>query len=342
MLGLRHDKYFIKSDNFFCSIDAEEWERTVEKVPGVLRFKKETIPYLSTVLSRFQTRDPYMSCPVYHAFTGRKGLWCYSRGNSFLLFSRNPDKPEQIMFYPQLGPLFPNLAIELMQMLPYPVGGYQFSRIEKESSEFLIASMNKRINKLRFSIKTEKRLDWAFPVHIVSTKAVIEKAGKKFKSFRQPINIFPQDRVRIEKIDPFRDQYELLSVVKSWAFSKKETNNPEELIEAYVSFFDIMRQSGISVEGMKFYFDKKLTAFEAWATPAKGDTIANNLAGFNKSDVRGFSEYQHYVICKELHKKGIKKICLGGSETKGLDAFKRKMNPVESVDLVSISVNRTV
>lgn len=320
------------------SICEDQWDQTVERIPGVLRFDWDTLPYLATILGRFDARDPYVTCPSYHAFTGRKGLWGYAKGRSILLFARNPNKPDQVMFYPQLGNPFPNLAFEFMHKAPVPSGGYQFSRVETEHADFLAASMNKKSSDFYYEVETEKLLDWAFPVHTISTKAVLNPSGKRFKSFRQPINIFPKDRVEVRPLAPSCAVQELMDVIVPWAFKRADLGAPRELIETNVSFLKLMNHSGLDLQGLKFYLDGELTAFEAWAMPLEKKKIVNNFAGFSKSNIRGFSEFQHYTICRVLHEQGIERICLGGSEGAGLDSFKRKMNPVESVELATIAV----
>lgn len=324
---------FPNSDQMYQS-----WDSLVEIVPGVLNFNQDTRPYLTAILDRFKSCDPYMISPAYHSFTGRNGLWGYARGRSLVIFARNPNNLDQIMFYPQLGDPFPNLAFDLIERLPVPKGGYQFSRIEFKKADFLAATMNKKSQHYTYEVVTEPLLDWAFPVHTISTNDILNPIGKRFKSFRQPINIFPKNKVEIKPINPLTDSEELVDVIKHWAYEKKDSINSDDLVGTYASFLKLMSDPCLSLEGVKFYFDGELTAFEAWAMPTNGSKIACNLAGFNKSNIRGFSEFQHYTICKILHDRGVERICLGGSECSGLDAFKRKMNPVESLDLVTISV----
>ena len=244
------------------------------------------------------------------------------------------------MFYPQLGAPFPNLALELITILPEPSGGYQFSRIEKSQADFLAASMNKKSKFHDYAVIDEPELDWKFPVHTISVKDLLNPSGKRFKSFRQHLNTIDESRIDIKGLNPENDARELMNVIEPWAHSKSDICPPEEMIDVYMSFLKIMSHPGLSLKGLKFYLDKELVAFEAWATPLSGKKIANSFAGFSKTHIRGFSEYQHYTICKVLNQQGIEKICLGGSEIEGLDNFKRKMNPVESLDLKTIAVQK--
>ena len=325
-------KVFINDNNF------EPFEEAISKVPGVCVLGWDKIPYLASILSGVHSKDYYLGCPAYHAFTGRNGLWAYAKGQSMVLFARNPTNLEQIMFYPQIGEAFPNLALEIINTMLPPAGGYQFSRIEKSQAELLAASMNKKVSGYSYHVIDEPELDWRFPVHTVSTQDLLNPVGKRFKSFRQHLNVVDENRIKIYDLDPRRDIQEVMGVIESWACRKSEIPALSEMIDIYVSLLKIMHHPGLSLKGLKFYLDNELVAFEVWAMPPKGKKTANSLAGFSKTHIRGFSEFQHYTICKVLHEQGIEKICLGGSEIEGLDNFKRKMNPVESLELRSVAV----
>lgn len=53
--------------------------------------------------------------------------------------------------------------------------------------------------------------------------------------------------------------------------------------------------------------------------------------------IKGMSEFIQWSMCRTLAASGIDRVCIGGSETEGLDRFKRKMRPVESLDLCTIA-----
>lgn len=320
----------------------EDWAAQVEALPGVLRFKDDTLSYLATLLARFKSDDHYMVCAAYHAFTGRNGLWAYARGKAMVLFARNPDNPAQIMFFPQLGEPFPLLALELMHRMPQPAGGYMFARYPAEQAEFIAAVMNRKSDHFSFEAVTETVLDWTYPVHTIATGDVVEAAGRRFKSFRQHLNTIDHATIEIKPLDPHRDIPELMGVIAPWAEAKADICPPEIMIDVYVSFLRVMQRSALNLQGVKFYMNGEPVAFEAWALPVAGSDTANSFAGFSKTKIRGFSEFQHYTICRILKARGVARICLGGSECEGLDSFKRKMNPVESIALKSIAVRSRI
>mgnify|MGYP006274250761 CR=1 FL=1 len=296
--------------------------------------------YPDSIRSWIETRDPYLGSPAYHAFTGRHGLWAYAKGKSIVLFARNPDNAGQIMFYPQLGAPFPNLALELIITLPEPSGGYQFSRIEKSQADFMVASMNKKSKFHDYAVIEEPSLDWKFPVHTLSTDKVSQAQGKAFKSMRQALNLARKHKVEAQPITIKNDYDKLISIVQNWAVNSPNISDAQHQIDTYKYLLRLVGHPGLSLEGLKFFLNGQLVAFEIWDLPDSPHKAISNLAGFNKANMRGFSEYQHYTICDHLRKKGYQKICIGGSENESLDYFKRKMNPVESLDLKTISVEK--
>jgi len=316
----------------------ESWEERVESIPGVLRYDTATLPYLSKTLRRFASDDNYLTCAGYHAFTGRNGLWAYARGRAMVLFACNPAQTDQIIFFPQLGEPFPHLALELMEMLPPPSGGYRIARVPAEQADFTAAILNRKSRKFNFTPETETILDWTYPVHTIDTAAVVEAAGRRFKSFRQHLNTIDTARIQIVPLDAHSDVPELMGVIGPWAESKADICPPDIMIDVYVSFLRVMRMAALGIKGIKYYMDGELVAFDAWAMPGSGSRTANSFAGFSKTKMRGFSEFQHYTFCRLMLAEGVERACLGGSEAEGLDHFKRKMNPVHSLDLTSIAV----
>ncbi len=314
------------------------WHEQIERIPGVIRFDKETFAYLALVLEKFDIEDSYLSCPAYHAFTGRHGLWGYAQGKSFLLFARHPNDAHKIIIYPQFGNSYPNLGLDLLKKLSHLNFDYLFVRCPEDRAAFMAASLNKLSQSYFFKSETETILDWTFPVYTISTKNVVEAKGRKFRPFRYDLYQVEADKVRTEIIDPNSDMKDILDVISFWA-SKRD--DAEEIISAYSFLLDIMKNPCLNMSGLKFYKDNKIIAFEVWSILKGNKRIANNLAGMNVNEdenLKGFSSFQYHAVCKALLEQGIEEVCIGGSETPGLDHFKRKMNPIKSLRLKSITV----
>lgn len=315
------------------------WYEHIERIPGVIRFVNDTYGYLSSVLSRFDVNDSYLACPAYHAFTGRNGLWGYSRGKAFLLFARHPNDEKKIIIYPQFGSLYPNLAFELLDRLNLPGFDFIFARYPAEYADFMAASMSKLSQERHFKAEIEEILDWTYPVYTLSTASVVEAKGGKFRSFRYDLYQVDAKQIAIEKIDPHADMHDILEVIRFWSLGRADA---DDIVSGYSFLLNLMQNPALNMSGLKFYKDNKLIAFEVWSVLQKDKTVANNLAGMNVNsdeNLKGFSSFQYYTVCKILHEEGIEKVCIGGSETLGLDHFKRKMNPIKADILKSIKVS---
>lgn len=315
------------------------WHDHIERIPGVIRFDGETYGYLAAVLGRFNINDPYLSCPAYHAFTGRHGLWGYAREKAFLLFARHPNDEKKIIIYPQFGNLYPNLAFELLDRIDLPGFEFIFARYPVEYADFMAASMSKIYREREFKAEIEEVLDWTFPVYTLSTADVLEAKGRRFRSFRYDLYQVDSDQIRIEKIDPYADMDDILGIIRFWSAGRDDA---KEIVDCYAFLLNLMQNPALCMSGLKFYKDNKLIAFEVWSILQGDKTVANNLAGMNVNEaenLKGFSSFQYYTVCKVLHEQGIKEVCIGGSETIGLDHFKRKMNPIKADVLKSIKVS---
>lgn len=318
------------------------WYDHIERIPGVIRFDNETYGYLASVLGRFKVDDSYLACPAYHAYTGRHGLWGYSRGKAFLLFARHPNDDKKIIIYPQFGSLYPNLALELLDMVNLPGFEFIFARYPVEYADFMAASMNKSSGERQFKAEIEQILDWTYPVYTLSTAAVLEKKGQKFRSFRYDLYQVDPDEIRIEKIDPHADMDDILAVIEFWSSGRDDA---EDIISGYAFLLNLMKNPIFNLSGLKLYKDERLIAFEVWSLLGTDKTVANNLAGMNVNtdeNLKGFSSFQYYTVCKTLYEQGVERVCIGGSETVGLDQFKKKMNPVKADVLKSIKVSEIV
>ncbi len=71
-----------------------------------------------------------------------------------------------------------------------------------------------------------------------------------------------------------------------------------------------------------------------WEETDLGRRHANSLGGVSIGG-KGLSEFGFRAMAEVLDQRGFKTICIGGSETESLDAFKRKLAPIQSTPLVS-------
>ena len=75
-----------------------------------------------------------------------------------------------------------------------------------------------------------------------------------------------------------------------------------------------------------------------WNHTLRGKICTNNLAAASMSGLKGLSEFQLVMMCRELSKCGIAWVNPGGSETQNLDRLKRKMGPSASTAVYSLGL----
>lgn len=341
MLGLNYSNRRFKE--LAPSNQNGSWIDFIGQIPGIIHFNYKTLPYLAKLLQRYKSEDTYVICPAYHAFTGRYGLWGYARDDAFLLFSRHPNDPNQIIFFPQFGAKKSNLLFEVLGFFSDFEIEFSIARSITQSSEFDTAILNSRQSEFLFRTQQEQVLDWTYPVYTLSTAEVLEAKGKAFKSFRYDLHRINEKEIRTELIDPYLDFQELRSVIQTWAEHKSDLMDVSETIDSYMYLLKLMRMPSLNLSGVKFYREGQLVAFEIWSILSSNSQVANNLAGLNIQSVEnlpGFSSYQYYTVCRMLYQQGIDSVCIGGSETAGLDHFKRKMKPIKSLPLQTIKAYR--
>ena len=93
---------------------------------------------------------------------------------------------------------------------------------------------------------------------------------------------------------------------------------------------DLFLLKNTNLEGQLIYHHDQLKSFAIWD---KIGIFSNEFAIASDKEIDGLSEYQMYNMCIQLEQEGIKKVNIGGSETNGLDRFKKKFHPAYSYNL---------
>jgi hypothetical protein len=120
----------------------------------------------------------------------------------------------------------------------------------------------------------------------------------------------------------------------SWVQTKLRSSNPpqnfgvpaNDLIEPYHALAQLNNDFALGIDGLILKRGGAYVAFSVWETPRAGD-IVPCIAALPCSHETGLSEYLYYCIARQLQRDGHDSMCIGGSETIGLDQFKQKLNP---------------
>lgn len=269
--------------------------------------------------------DSYIYSPIYYFFTGRRGLFVYDYRGTKTFMCWHPNVFNTLLIFPPLSlnqqahdvePL-----TELVKKLP-----------KKENIEIHLCRINNEFQqKLKkheniFAPYQETVLDWIYPVYLLDTTLVKGLKGKYFQQVRQRLNQLDVTPFHMETLDIKKHYDEIIELTKDWGKHHTDTNySIEDLIYPTQTLLNLFLLKNSNLTGQLIYHHNKLKSFAIWDSMGN---LANEFAIAADKEIEGLSEYQMYNMCVQLENDGIKKVNIGGSETSGLDRFKKKFSPV--------------
>ena len=302
--------------------------QSLEGNPHVLKVTSQTLLSLSALLSSCTCEDSYRLSASYYGLTGRRGLWVYVFNQSFLVFCIHPNVREQVLVFPPFGKDSIGLIKKFLSEVKEPKNGFLFGRLsEEDTSKFSNYSFFQGQH-------SEDVLDWHFPSYNLSTEQVIAHKGKSFKDFRKNISRSSRLSIKIDEISLNSHQNILNKIVDRWAREhESESFSYEDLVGPHKAIMNILNTKDMRIKGKVFYLTDSPAGYIIWEE-TNSDT-ANSLANFAFPKTKGISERMYLEMCKSLKGSGYKYVCIGGSESSGLDDFKKKMCPSKSLKLSS-------
>ncbi|MEO1193317.1 MAG: phosphatidylglycerol lysyltransferase domain-containing protein [Pseudomonadota bacterium] len=309
-----------------------DFEQAVSRHPFIRPLSAMDHDTLARVLGAYDGPDPYRSSPAYFQFTGRRGLWLFETLEGTVIFCRHPNVEETVLVFPPIGADGAKLLESFFKSVPSPQGGFQLARFTAAETALLDGGSTVSSGTVYAPID-ERVLDWAYPVHVLGTELVSEHQGPQFRDFRQNIHRAERLNLSCRPLQTSGDSTELKRLVARWVKGHCPDEEAAAQTEPFLHVIEMLRDE--KIQSLGFEENGTLVAFIVWeeTDPAKG--TANSLMNLNVSAHKGVSEYSYYRMCCDLSAKGFKEVCIGGSETPSLDRFKRKMNPIRSVELSS-------
>lgn len=287
------------------------------------------------VVAQSVRHDPFSRSAAYYSMTGRNGLWVYGDGDTALIIARHPNKDDTLLFIPPIGPNPTEIIAQALDDTRLPSGNIELARVGSDD----LAFANRTLTQGSQSPTSEKTLDWTYPIHVVSPSKVIAREGKSFVSFRGHINRAIRSGFQTEAVDFSRDKEALTQAVSQWAQEKKFSGYSfEDLTTPTKAVIDLAAEGNLSINGtLTRGADGQPVGFWLWENV---DGTAMSLA---RVAIRrpGVAELGILRTCEQVHAAGITEFCLGGSESKSLDEFKRKMQPIRSIALQTMSLRST-
>ncbi|MCW2308850.1 DUF2156 domain-containing protein [Rhodobium gokarnense] len=288
---------------------------------------------LSSILRHVERDDPFGRSAAYFAMTGRKGLWAYGDDETMMLVARHPNRDDILLLFPPIGRDPAGLLARAVDdPLSLPSGRLELARFSTEDQ-----ALASRLGTM--GVKEphrEKVLDWAYPVHVVSPKRIVEREGKPFVSFRGHINRAIRDGCRAEPIDLARHRDDILRIIDRWADSRSDSDfSHDDLTGPTHSVLGLMDRTDLDIGGT-ISCDSHGAPIGFWLWEQVGNTAMSLVRAYLRHP--GNAEYGILSMAEQLSNANIPEMCLGGSETADLDAFKRKMQPVRSIDLSTVAL----
>jgi hypothetical protein len=276
---------------------------------------------LQAVLDEGAGEDPYQLSAGYFALTGRHGLWLARSADSALVVCRHPQHAGTMLVFPPLGTGGMDLLAAALQRLAAPRTAL---RLARAGAAFPVRLAGSALAAVLCRVP-ETDLDWAFPVHVLDPAAVAAHRGGAFEAVRRGLNWL--DHAAIEALDlrPGVHAAAVLDLVGRWA-----AGDPDR-IAPYRRLLGLF--GTVPLAGRLVLHAGRPAGFSAWDEAPRARGLANAFAHIGLHEVRGMARFVLYDMCRTLAAKGFAEACIGGSETSGLDRFKRKFAPVRSIRL---------
>ena len=287
------------------------------------------LPELQSLLSTVGKQDPFQRSAAYYAMTGRKGLWLYSDANTVMLIAVHPNKDNTILMLPPFGHDPAGLMEKALNDPIIPAGNREIARLGEEDAYLAL-----RLRAAGASAPCrEQVLDWTYPVHVISTSCVIERQGGKFNSFRGHVNRALRAGLTASPFDADRHASDMLDIVGAWARDgKKAGYSFNDLTTPTMQIISLIQHGSLPLAGVVIFDGKRPVGFWFWDESDQKNATAMSLVRVSIGS-NGAAEFGALKMCELLRSRGFEHICLGGSETASLDRFKRKLCPVQSIEL---------
>lgn len=306
------------------------------------RIKPSDLPRLQEQLDVMakNSPDPFAHSAAYFGMTGREGLWAYGNETGFVLIARHPNDPESVLVFPPYGDASTDTIKEALKHRNFPKGNVELGRANPMESRLYKSSLANGSKPADHVTK----LDWVCPIHVVSSDHIVSREGPEFRQLRQNFNKAVRQGLSAELLNLDTNAEDVISVVEEWAnIGNKPGFSFEDLTAPTKSLLKLMKDNNpLSIHGVVIR-DAAKNPIGFWIWHETSDRQAMSLARISIGHIHGIkgaAEFGAVKMAEALQDRGINKICLGGSETDSLNAFKEKLGPVVSTRLYSLRIGR--
>lgn len=294
--------------------------------------------WLQRLLGLAKTDDIYARSSAYYGFTGRKGLSLISLGNDFAIAAAHPNNEQRRLLFHPSGNLNPFLLSGYINQVGKQVT--DIARVSEKDAVAFVQTAKQSLPDWRIDLIDEDVLDWRYPVHTLDTSAIAAMSGSSFTDFRKNIHRAERLGLQSRAIKLPDDALILSRIVKRWANDAADRYGESEFLQDPYNFLlKNLVEFSPKIDGFIAFQGNDPIGFAMWqiTDPEKGE--AASLATVQCHPQKGVSEYLYREMGVRLLNEGIARVCIGGSETPGLDNFKLKMNPASSIVLKTIRLS---
>ncbi|MDD3287587.1 MAG: phosphatidylglycerol lysyltransferase domain-containing protein [Alphaproteobacteria bacterium] len=312
-----------------------DFDELIEQQSSVTRITDKNFYKFITALSKEEDRDSYAVSAAYYAFTGRRGLWIYQYEGTYIPFCWHPNVAGQILVFPPRGEKDFAAIEHLIKVLPESADKLLLARFKSE--DILRLKIQKSFcQQLTFAPIEETVLDWQYPVRILSTEKIVKVQGHGYMQIRNHLRQAQKRSIHVNTLSISH-----LPAIKELAFrwAKIRSDDKNELIDLttpYTQILHLFKQRNINLSGLVFIIDDKIEAVTLWDVSNVHTPTANIFMNLCNTVIKGLSEFAIKTTAEELQSLSIPFMNLGGSETAGLDSYKKKFIPAYSLDLYSV------
>jgi hypothetical protein len=312
----------------------KEWELRIKSHKNIVRITTQNRNIFFSLLHKENDLDSYAISPIYYTMTGRKGLWIYEDCHAYIPLCWHPNIEDQILIFMPQGNNKENLSIlkKIVSEIPTPPMGIKLARVKRDFKCITDQTIT-------FTPVEESVLDWRYPVRILSTESVGKMQGFHCsRKMRNKIKIAQLNEIIIEPLS-IKHTNPILTFVNLWARDRAEDEKEfENLTAPYLEFLTFLNEPDFNLDGLVFFINNCIQAVVVWEWPSPQSIMANIWISLSNKAFTGIAEFAMQKTAIALDAKGIPYLNFGGSETKGLDDYKKKYEPVYNIELQSIEV----
>lgn len=308
-----------------------QWEsQHAEMLAQAVKLGMEDYSALKARLRPVKNNDSYATSAAYYLMTCRKGLWQFTHEDQFVLFGWHPNVEGQTLVFNPLQQGGLKALQKLTTLLPPPPAGVHWARAQDHP-----ATQGETLEEKLGTPIQEQVLDWVYPVYDLSTAEVSAHAGKRFRDVRKNLYRAEKYAPQLSPLSAREAFNDALQLIHGWSARRiSDDYTSTDLSDPQACILKMMRLNPDDFDGFMVYGDNKPAGLCVWEK-SDFETTASFIS-VSRPDMRGLGDYIIYKMCDALHAQGKAYVCIGGSESLGLDAFKRKFNPAHALDLKTV------